>query len=207
LTASKGSVTSVVGSWTVPAVDCKATPNGAASFWVGIDGYASNTVEQIGTDSDCNSGAQSYYAWYEFYPHLSYNINNFPVNVGDVITAQVTYSATSKLFTVTITNSSNPGQPFSVSTKLPSAELSSAEWIVEAPWSGGTLALSDFGSIPFKDCKATVNGNQLDVGPFKNNPNVYAITSVSKSGIPKASPSPIASDNTDFSVTWESPGP
>jgi hypothetical protein len=63
VTGSKASVTDVTGSWTVPAVDCTSpngTPNGYSSFWVGIDGYGSNTVEQIGTDSDCVSllGAQ-----------------------------------------------------------------------------------------------------------------------------------------------------
>jgi peptidase A4-like protein len=190
----------------VPAVNCAVTPNGAASFWVGIDGYSSNTVEQIGTDSDCSNGIASYYAWYEFYPHASYNINNFPVTPGDVISAKVTFDPKSKLFTVTITDSARPQHPFSVSTKMPSAQAGSAEWIAEAPWAGGTLALSDFGSVPFTLCQATVNGTVTDVGPFSNK-NLYAVTSVSKDGTPKATPSAIAGDNTDFSITWNNPGP
>jgi hypothetical protein len=42
------------GSWTVPSVNCRVNPNGAASFWVGIDGWDNNTVEQTGTESQCN---------------------------------------------------------------------------------------------------------------------------------------------------------
>ena len=206
LTGTDGSVTKVVGSWTVPAVDCMTTPNSQASFWLGIDGYDSNTVEQIGTDSDCTNGVASYYAWYEFYPHNSYNINNFPVNVGDVISAEVTQVPQSKQYTVTITDSARRHQPFSVTTRVPSAKASSAEWIAEAPFSGGTLALSAFGTVFFSDCQATINGKVTDVGPFSNS-NVYAITSVAKNGTPKAAPSSIGRDNTDFSITWLSAGP
>jgi hypothetical protein len=207
LTGTDGSVTKVVGSWTVPAADCTMTPNGQASFWLGIDGYNSNTVEQIGTDSDCTNGVASYYAWYEFYPHGAYTINNFPVNVGDVISAEVTGNPQFKQYTVTISDAARPHQPpFSVTTRMPSARASSAEWIAEAPFSGGTLALTDFGTVSFKNCQATINGKLTDVGPFSNS-NVYAITSVSKNGIPKAVPSPIESDNTDFSITWLSAGP
>lgn len=207
LTAAPGSVTSTSGSWKVPAVNCNSTPNSAASFWVGIDGYSNNTVEQIGTDSDCNNGVASYYAWYEFYPHNSVNINSFPVSIGDVISAQITFDANTKSFTVTLTDSSRPQQqPFSITTKMPSAGAASAEWIAEAPWSGGTVNLSNFGSIPFMNCRATVNGKATGVGPFSNS-NVYAITSVSKNGTPMAVPSAIAPDNADFSITWNSPGP
>jgi hypothetical protein len=206
LTGADGSVTNVVGSWTVPAVDCTITPNGQASFWLGIDGYDSNTVEQIGTDSDCTNGVASYYAWYEFYPHGAYTINNFPVNVGDVISAEVARIPQSKQYAVTITDSTRPHQPFSVSTKMPSASASSAEWIAEAPFSGGTLALSDFGTVFFTNCRATINGKLTDVGPFSNS-NVYSITSVSKNGTPKAVPSAIARKNTDFYIAWQSAGP
>ena len=31
-------------------------PSAASAFWVGLDGYTSTSVEQLGTDSDCNSG-------------------------------------------------------------------------------------------------------------------------------------------------------
>jgi hypothetical protein len=73
VTGPNGSVTDVKASWKVPLVTCPTnTANGSggyAAFWVGIDGWSSSTVEQIGTDSDCVSlsGAPytpTYYAWF-----------------------------------------------------------------------------------------------------------------------------------------------
>src|SRR5437899_2952963 len=58
-------VTDAKGSWIVPSVTCSSSTT-YSSYWVGIDGYSSNTVEQTGTDSDCSSGHGVYYAWYEF---------------------------------------------------------------------------------------------------------------------------------------------
>src|ERR1700758_2409666 len=58
--------TSAHGSWTVPAVNCSQTPNTYSSFWVGIDGYSSSTVEQTGTDSDCSGSSARYDAWSGF---------------------------------------------------------------------------------------------------------------------------------------------
>ena len=46
VTGSAGSVTSPSGSWTVPAVTGSRFTTAYAAFWVGIDGFASNTVEQ-----------------------------------------------------------------------------------------------------------------------------------------------------------------
>src|SRR4051794_14357086 len=40
-------VTNVKAAWIIPAVDCVATPSTYSSQWIGIDGYTSNTVEQI----------------------------------------------------------------------------------------------------------------------------------------------------------------
>ena len=34
-------------------------PGAASAFWVGLDGYTSTSVEQLGTDSDCDSGTPS----------------------------------------------------------------------------------------------------------------------------------------------------
>src|SRR5215831_3494434 len=56
ITGAKGSVSDVRASWVVPSIvgQCPSTDQ-YSSFWVGIDGYSSNTVEQIGTDSDCQN--------------------------------------------------------------------------------------------------------------------------------------------------------
>src|SRR5208282_1862477 len=49
----------------VAPVDCTKTPNTDSSEWVGIDGWSSDTVEQTGTDADCNGKTPFYYVWYE----------------------------------------------------------------------------------------------------------------------------------------------
>src|SRR5437763_10601160 len=63
-----GPYTSVSSSWTQPAVNCSKTPAGYSSFWVGLVGDTTNTVEQTGTEADCSSGSPAYYAGYETYP-------------------------------------------------------------------------------------------------------------------------------------------
>jgi hypothetical protein len=216
---ANGSVTGVKGSWTVPSVICPATGNTYSSFWVGIDGFNSNTVEQIGTDSDCENGTAVYYVWYEFYPHPSYTVNSFAIQPGDVISAEVLYTGSKGgQFTVTLTNLSSPHtKPFSISTKVGSAKLSSAEWIVEAPWSGGVLPLANFGTAYFGadyshqlapgTCYYTnAKGVSSPIGPFTNG-NVVEMTMVTGSGTVKAQPSDLTSDGTSFSDLWENPGP
>src|SRR5262245_7033344 len=47
-----GRYTSVSASWTEPSVSCSGTAY--SSFWVGLDGDTSGTVEQTGTDADCS---------------------------------------------------------------------------------------------------------------------------------------------------------
>lgn len=102
ITGANDSVSDVKGSWIVPAIQIACQPNTTqySSFWVGIDGYSSNTVEQIGTDSDCQNGKPVYYAWYEFYPKFADNL--FTVYPNDIISAEVKYSGGQ--FTVTITD-------------------------------------------------------------------------------------------------------
>src|ERR671922_218395 len=50
---SNGTFTSASASWTQPAGKCTGGSTYAA-FWVGLDGYTSSTVEQVGTEVDCS---------------------------------------------------------------------------------------------------------------------------------------------------------
>lgn len=209
VTGDNGSVTDVTASWIVPAIQgaCPST-NQYASFWVGIDGYSSNTVEQIGTDSDCQNGSPVYYAWYEFYPHFAYGVN-MVIQPGDVVSAKVSAGAKG-LFTVTLTNVTR-NQTFSTSAKVPSAKRSSAEWIVEAPSSGGVLPLADFGTVSFGQkrtpvpdtCYATMAGATAPIGSLNN----VEITMIDKNGAIKAQPTALTKDGTSFSESWLSAGP
>jgi hypothetical protein len=206
VTGSTGSVTSVSGSWVVPTVTGGRRTTAYSSFWVGIDGFSSSTVEQIGTDSDMQRGRAVYYAWYEFYPNPMYQIS-MTIHPGDVITASVTYS--SGVFKVTITDK-NSGATFSTSATVTSAAESSAEWIAEAPSSYfGVLPLANFGTVKLGQdytaisgtCYATVSGTSGSIGSFGS--SVQQITMVTSGGTVKALPSSLSSDGTSFTVTWQ----
>ncbi|HEX5175195.1 MAG TPA: G1 family glutamic endopeptidase [Gaiellaceae bacterium] len=184
-----GRYTQVSSSWKVPAVSCAGTAY--SSFWVGLDGDTSGTVEQTGTDSDCSGSTPQYYAWYEMYPKFPSNYSN-PVRSGDSMSASVTTNGSGS-FTLTITDSTQ-GWTRTTTARLKSAKLASAEVIAEAPSSsGGVLPLANFGTVSFSSAKA--NGALLT----SSTPGIDPITMQSGSTV-KAKPSSISSGN--FSVTW-----
>jgi hypothetical protein len=206
------SFTKALGSWTVPTVTCSKTPNTYSSFWVGIDGWTSDTVEQTGTDSDCDGSTPHYYAWYEFYPAASVLVSSVPVSPGNHISATVTWNSGSS-FTVTVTNEST-GKSFSKTGTVRGAARTSAEWIAEAPCctnAGGILPLSDFGTVDFgEDYTGVSSTNDATdssvsgaIGAFGS--NVFESIMVNgTTGADEAVPSGLSSDGTSFTVTWDS---
>jgi Peptidase A4 family len=195
------SFTKALGSWTVPSVNCSRTPNTYSSFWVGIDGWSSATVEQTGTDSDCDGDSPSYYAWYEFYPAASVLISSVPVSPGNQMSASVSYSGT--VFTIKITNETT-GKSYSKSSKVSGAERSSAEWITN---SGGTLADfdvvysgDDYTGVSDTDY-ATDSSTSGPIGAFGT--KIQEIDMVNgTTGACEAMTSPLTPDGTSFYVTW-----
>jgi hypothetical protein len=197
--------TGVKGSWVVPTATCSSGSQ-YASFWVGIDGYNDDTVEQTGTDSDCHGSRPSYYAWYEFYPEPSFTISSLTITPGDIMSAKVTYNGTE--FTTTITDETT-GKSFTKSATVPGAKRSSAEWIAEAPSSIGVLPLADFGTVLFGEDTTAVSGtNEASkggtVGLIGSFANIFAITMETSSAVLEAVPSALSSDGSSFSVTWDS---
>jgi hypothetical protein len=204
------SFTQAAGSWIVPAVDCNATPNSYAAYWVGIDGYSSTTVEQTGTESDCNGSTPSYYAWYEFFPKFPATITSLPISPGDKISAQVNYNG--KDFILTITNITT-GNSYTETERVGEARRASAEWITEAlccSKGGGVLPLPDFGTVSFGQDYTNSSGSNdatdtLTSGPIGQfGSNVQAITMVSSKGALEAVPSSLSSDGTSFKMAWKS---
>jgi hypothetical protein len=182
--------TSVSASWTEPTVTCSGTAY--SSFWVGLDGDTSNTVEQTGTDADCSGSTPQYYAWYEMYPKFPVNLSG-TVRPGDHLNASVTTDGRGG-FTLTISDTTQ-GWTNTTNARLKSAKLASAEVIAEAPSSsGGVLPLANFGTVSFGN--ATANGALLT----SSTPNIDPITMQSGSTV-KAQPSNINSGA--FSVTWK----
>jgi hypothetical protein len=144
LTGGTGAFSSVSSSWTEPAASCGSGTQYAA-FWVGLDGYNSDSVEQTGTDSDCSGGSPDYYGWYEMYPADPVYFTN-PVAPGDSLSASVAVSGTS--YTLTLTDSTQGWTQ--TENESGSYADSSAEVITEAPSSAqGPLPLADFGTIGY----------------------------------------------------------
>lgn len=210
--------TDVKGSWVQPTANCASTTasptNGKgngnghgnghggggqsqstySSFWVGLDGYSSNTVEQTGTDADCSGTTPVYYGWYEFYPAFPVNFSN-PVSPGDTINAEVSVSGG----TVTITlQDATQGWTQHATQSSAGYALSSAEWIAEAPSSGKVLPLANFGTVNFSNAGAVGGGKTGSISDFAYDP----LTMVTTSGVTKAAPSGLSSRGSAFSVTW-----
>jgi hypothetical protein len=240
VTGPNGEVTDAKASWTVPLVTCTGnslgSTGGYSSFWVGIDGWSSNTVEQIGTDSDCISpqnqpNTPTYYAWFEFYPQAAYYIgnpgNNFSgatVQPGDVMSAEVKYSS-NRSFTLTITDTRNGTNQwtFTRSSRVSGAKRSSAEWIAETPCcqtGGQVLPLANFGTADYgfgftgvlNTASATVGGISGPIGAFGN--RIQDVTMISEgdpggspSGTVMAQPTPLTASGSSFSVKWQNDGP
>jgi hypothetical protein len=205
--APKGAISDVKGSWIVPKVTCPAQGRLYSSFWVGIDGDGSPTVEQTGTDSDCAHGSASYFAWYEFFPAYPHTLS-LKITVGDSISADVSYG--SGTFTTTLSDRTT-GKSASATSTI-HAQRASAEWIAEAPSSSSVLPLADFGSVHFgydathvtSTCSATISGTAHKLGSISH---VFPLTMVSRTGATKAKPSAVSSDGTSFVVTWVRSGP
>jgi hypothetical protein len=205
VTGSTGSVSEARGSWVVPSVagTCTSTDQ-YSSFWVGIDGFSSSTVEQTGTDSDCQSGSPTYYAWYEFYPNPSYLITSITVHPGDKIGARVVYSGGS--FTTFIKDLTT-GQSFSISSAVSGAQRNSAEWIAEAPSDiFGVLPLAYFGTVDFgfdytgaaTTNYASVGGSLAPIGSYGS--SIQSINMIDSKGNVIAQTSALSSDGTSFTV-------
>jgi hypothetical protein len=190
--ATGSTFSNVSATWVEPAAIC---PGGSqySSSWVGLDGYASRTVEQTGTDSDCAGTAPQYYAWWEIYPSPSVNIPK-PVSAGDHMRASVTGTAAGS-FTLTITDVTK-GWTNTETKTLTTAKRSSAEVIEEAPCctgTGGILPLADFGKAHFAN--ALVDGAVL--GSF--NPTRI---NMAAGGILKDTTSALNAAGNGFTVTW-----
>ena len=188
--ATGSKYTSVSTTFTQPAVKCSSGDQ-YSSFWVGIDGYSSSSVEQTGTEADCAGRTAEYSAWYELYPANPVTYSN-TVRPGDSITETVSFSGTAT-YTMTIKDSTQGWTK--TTTKSSSGHArSSAEVIAEAPFSGGVLPLADFGKVTFDG--STVNGSSL------SSTSPTAINMTSSSGAAEATTSGFSGDN--FSITWNS---
>jgi hypothetical protein len=186
-----GTYTSVSASWVQPTITCAKRATSYASFWIGLDGDGSNSVEQTGSEGDCNRGTPVYYSWYEFYPAYPVNYSN-TVRPGDHFSSTVTYG--SGKYTLVLTDSTQ-GWTHTTTGSAPSGLNASAEVIAEAPSSNrGVLPLANFGTMSFTNAK--VNGAALGTVPTPQKITM-ATSSYTKAAVSNLT------NNTNFSVTWQ----
>ena len=216
---------SVSGSWVVPTANCTSSSDPTYSaFWVGLGGAGNaDALEQTGTETNCTAqGSPSYYAWYELVPKAPVRVD-LPVSAGDHISSKVTVDGTSVSIWL---SDETTGRMFSQTLSMSDPDVSSAEWIAEAPsqcqqsTSDCTpLPLTDFGSVQFTSTSATdTNGH---TGPISD--PEWAATAVTLSpsagsmGFQGASytptgssggatPSALSSDGSGFSVSYAGGG-
>ena len=207
----------VSGSWRQPDVTCTRGSQSYSASWVGLGGYSetSNALEQIGTEADCNSQGQTVNgAWYELVPN-AVDVS-MPVRPGDTIAASVAISGHRVVLTLA---DLTRGRGFSKTLVAGSVDISSAEWIVEAPsdcLGGGCtiLPLANFGSAGFTSAVAqSTNGvtgsisapgwgaTKLDLTP-----NGRRFVSLGASAGVAAITSALRPPGTSFKVTYERAG-
>ena len=155
----------VSGTWVVPTVHCTVGRKSYSGVWVGLGGFStsSQAIEQIGTDQNCGKrGKTKYSAWYELIPDDPVTVK-MSIQPGDKVSASVTVSGhTVKLH---IKNRSRK-TAFSATRQMSSPDVTSADWIVEAPSSCdaqnncSTVRLANFGAVPVASAFATANGGR-----------------------------------------------
>jgi hypothetical protein len=145
--------TTVESTFTLPKVTC--TGEGDTSFWVGMDGDTSSSVEQIGASGDCDGTTPDYYSWWEMYPAGVHELTN-TTKPGDVFDAKVTYSGSGKY--ALFLNDKTEGWTVTKNETSTSAKDNSAEVIFEA--AGPTSdAVPKFSTVTMSD--SLVNGSYI----------------------------------------------
>lgn len=176
---------------------------GYSSSWVGIGGFCltstcnkvDKTLIQLGTEQDASSsGTTQYYAWWETLPQGSQLISGVTISPGDTVVASLTDGPSithakggpgggggkggpgggggkGQTWKLSLTDQTT-GASWSTTLSYNSS-LASAEWIEEAPYSGGILPLANFGTATFNPGSANgepPNLNSSD-GILMANPN------------------------------------
>ncbi len=171
--------TSASATWVVPAASTPpGYSTGYSSSWVGVGGFCLNsscsrvdkTLIQLGTEQDASSGGVTqYYAWWEALPQGS-QIIHMTINPGDTVVASLSDGPSAgnteggsrsgkggrgkpggggrgQTWRLSLADQTT-GESWTTTLNYNSS-LASAEWIEEAPYSGGILPLADFQTSTF----------------------------------------------------------
>lgn len=207
----------VAGTWVQPAGTCTQGQETYSVTWVGLGGFnqGSKALEQDGTAVDCTtSGRAVYSAWFELVPAAPVTMR-LTVHPGDTISASVAQRAGKTILQV---RDLTTDVSRTAVRRISAPDLSSAEWIVEAPSLCFTtthctpLPLTDFGTVSFSDASVGTSHSQrsaidarslkvtrLELRDYSDGPGRRFATSVTPaSGIA----SPLSASGNAFTVTW-----
>jgi hypothetical protein len=165
------SFTKVVGAWRAPRPRCGRDAHTYSAVWVGLGGYSTSAqaLEQVGTEADCNGTNHPVSsAWYEQVPEPSHPVH-LQVRPGDSLVASVAVAGNQ----VRLVLQNRTRHTSFVKTLTASLlDVSSAEWIVEAPSECvaidmcRTLPLANFGTTRFT--QAFVHSSSGHAGTIRN---------------------------------------
>ena len=145
-------ITAVTGSWIVPLI--RPLPPGQSSSWVGIGGFNSGDLIQVGTSS--NGRLDTTYAWFEVLPAYETRIlggcardASCRVVQGDRMAASITNNGGDS-WTIMLANLGDGvhAKWYWARTVSYNSTLSSAEWVFEAPQKGVVVNAPFLGAVP-----------------------------------------------------------
>ena len=201
--------------FTVPHLNAAKSPNNSwAAHWIGLDGAANSTVEQVGIDTYVDNGVDYYYVWYEMFPAAA-QVYSLAASPGDNI--QVSVYTVNGTYYLSL-NDTTLGAGFNATATLPAGytgQNKSAEVITEAPSeaSGSSLIqlpLADYGQVNYNNATVTSrNGTHGGLGSTSLW-NGYAVKMVSASGDTLSTPSGLLNGTnsagiavSDFTAGWQ----
>ena len=191
--------TKVSGAWTTPSVTCSAEDQ-ITSDWVGLDGFNSSTVEQLGTISWCFQNKPVYFTWYEMFPAGTVEVGT-ALKPGDKIAASVTRTGTS--YALKLTDSTTAGNNISVTKTcaLATCKDTSAEWISERPsFSTGIVPQAHYNAFKVTSGAQTSSGKAGTIG---SGPGVNAITMIDSTQTYNLNTVTALTGGNSFSTSWK----
>lgn len=212
----------VRGSWVEPTVVC-GKARASSAFWVGLGGFKKGLeapLEQTGTEIGCIDGRPKTTAFQWIYPAEGGSMG-ITVEPGNRLTAEV--MARHRVVVMKLDDLTT-GVSKTKTFPVLYPNTNSAEWIAESPatycrlyfYCQQILRLADFGEVTFTEAEASVPGRQP--GPIAapgftptdiflhDRPGVrikHPEHPVVLGSLGEASPGPLSSNDSSFTVTWE----
>jgi hypothetical protein len=192
-------------TFTVPALNCSATPNSYVYHFAGLGGYTSSPLDAAGIVEECSGGTGYYYGaeWNE-YNCINCWSDVLGISPGDLVSTSVFFNATTHQMSWKVVDRTT-GQ-YDQTSQCCASPLSSAEIITDGNIRDEGTA--DFGSIGFNTIKITDTA-QGHSYPLTNRAwtLVHLYQQGPVTGMPDVVAGPISSSTSQsaFSNTWLRP--